>query len=93
VRRASRIIFDPDNIVLSRLGAPKVNKTYTALVPPAAETDGNTAMGVTTAFLAEGSGQHANGPAFIYVIIYGSAEVANTGRNGFVCLENVVVDI
>jgi hypothetical protein len=43
--------------------------------------------------LAEATGEQANGPAFVDMVIYGSTKVANTGRNGFVCLENVVVDI
>jgi len=62
-------------------------------VASAAEADGDAAVRVTTTMLAKGSSQQADGPAFIDVVIYGSTKVANTGRNGFVCLENVVIDI
>jgi hypothetical protein len=93
VRRASRVVFNTGDIVLSRLGAHEVNKTDTLLVTSAAEADGDATMRVTTTFLTQGSGQQANGPAFVDVVIYGSTKVANTRRNGFVCLENVVVDI
>lgn len=59
-------------------------------MPPTTMPDGDTPVGVSTTFLAEGDGEEADGTPFVEMRVERTAEVADAGCVGFVGFEDVL---